>query len=156
MLVHFFCLLEFKFMFEFICLNPSSKTQTLIPKPYPIYPTLFGPAARSSSSRSPAKPAQQPLCRLALQLARAAHQPLASAALHPSITLAAQLAFRPKPQPAHSPAPCVADGRGPHVIPPAAPSPTRTQPKTRRRRPSPPRARVLRVARTPKAVPRAI
>jgi hypothetical protein len=35
MLVHFFCLLEFKFKFEFFCLNPFSI------KPLNSNPTLF-------------------------------------------------------------------------------------------------------------------
>jgi hypothetical protein len=38
MLVHFFCLLEFKFRFEFSCLNPF--VAILNPKPFPLTPTL--------------------------------------------------------------------------------------------------------------------
>jgi hypothetical protein len=42
MLVHFFCLLEFKFMFEFFLFESFlKKTQTLIPKPYT--PSLYFP-----------------------------------------------------------------------------------------------------------------
>jgi hypothetical protein len=48
--VHFFWLLEFKFKFEFYCLNPF-QTQTLIPKPYPIYPT-FQPSSQRPNPRS--------------------------------------------------------------------------------------------------------
>jgi hypothetical protein len=59
MLVHFFCLLEFKFKFEFFCLNTFSKTQTLIPKPfsspYPV-PFSFSPPARIA--QLPRRPAQ--------------------------------------------------------------------------------------------------
>jgi hypothetical protein len=53
MLVHFFWLLEFKFKFEFHCLNPF-QTQNQIPKPstptHPTYPILFGPATQPASA----------------------------------------------------------------------------------------------------------
>jgi hypothetical protein len=60
MLVHFFWLLEFKFKFEFYCLNPF-QTQTLIPKPYPIYPT-FQPSSQRPNPRS-RRPQQQAATR---------------------------------------------------------------------------------------------
>jgi hypothetical protein len=60
MLVHFFCLLEFKFKFEFICLNPFIKYLNPIPKPLPLSspPACASPAR--SQPRSPHKPNTSP------------------------------------------------------------------------------------------------
>jgi hypothetical protein len=55
MLEHFFWLLEFKFKFEFYCLNPFLKYLNPIPKPLPLSPI------QPTGLRSPApQPAAQP------------------------------------------------------------------------------------------------
>jgi hypothetical protein len=51
MLVHYFLLLEFKFKFEFYCLNPFLK----IPKPFSL-PTLFLPHFQPSTLSSQLQP----------------------------------------------------------------------------------------------------
>jgi hypothetical protein len=49
MLKYYFWLLEFEFMFEFICLNPFSKNQTYLSPPSPFLPfLLFQPISQSS------------------------------------------------------------------------------------------------------------
>jgi hypothetical protein len=51
MLVHFFCLLEFKLKFEFICLNPFLKYLNPIPNPYPF--PAHRPAQPSTRASQP-------------------------------------------------------------------------------------------------------
>jgi hypothetical protein len=60
MLVHFFCLLEFKFKFEFICLNPFLKYLNPIPNPYPFPAHRPAQAHPRSQPRSPHKPSSSP------------------------------------------------------------------------------------------------
>jgi hypothetical protein len=69
MLEHFFWLLEFKFKFEFYCLNPFSK----LPKPSSL-PTLFLLRFQPNTPSSPAA-ARFLFFLFTLQASHAAHQP---------------------------------------------------------------------------------
>jgi hypothetical protein len=166
MLEHYFWLLEFKFKFEFYCLNPFLKYLNPISNPYPFPPLqstgLRKPnpaasrAARTSltaarqHSRPPLAPAAQP-ARPNPATAHACPRQQPCRPPHPP-SAPARLAFRPKQAHGHrrSALPAAeADDRGPPVIPFLATGSTRTPPPA----PSPPRVRILRVAHTPKAVP---
>jgi hypothetical protein len=138
MLVHFFCLLEFKFKFEFHYLNPF-QTQTLIPKPstsiLPSSPTQQQ-ACAAAHLRQPAQPlyppsavAQQPACACA-QPSKAAG-PFPRARPTSFVPLMAQLAHQPPPARAASTLTVVADQGDPLVIPELGSSPTRTRPRRR-------------------------
>jgi hypothetical protein len=123
MLEHYFWLLEFKFKFEFHCLNPFPKIKHL--NPIPIYSTLFpiqpirprSLAARTAAvGRSPFPPAQQP------SFAPAAQLPAAHLALNRQLACAG-----PAGRAAAAP-PAEADSGGPLVIPELRASPPRTPP----------------------------
>jgi hypothetical protein len=101
MLVHCFWLLEFKFKFEFYCLNPFSK----FPKPSSL-PTLFLLRFQPNTPSSPAA-ARFLFFLFTLQAGLAAQQ--ASRASHQPA--------QPRQPP---PVPWVADPWVPLVIPPAA------------------------------------
>jgi hypothetical protein len=127
MLEHFFWLLEFKFKFEFYCLNPFSKYLNPIPKTPTLSP--FQPIGLRSPAPTPASPTHS--SRLAAQPAPAsrpssqqAQQPCKPAAAHqpawpfgPSQPTAAAAPLSPR---------CEADLWGPLVIPELRVSPPRT------------------------------
>jgi hypothetical protein len=142
MLVHFFCLLEFKFRFEFYCLNPFLAIQNPKPLfPYTPYPRQAqpvlapnppsAPARAAAGRRSPLNPALQP--NPAAGLAPQPNSPPAfarSPARPPAQFCAAR---GPASPPVRLPAsaPSVADQWGLLVIPELGSSPTRTRPRRR-------------------------
>jgi hypothetical protein len=90
MLVHFFCLLEFKFRFEFFLFESfSKKPKPYFPKPLNPYPLTQPPAFQPSWPRSFWRPPRsfQPTCqRASAQLAGPA-KPRQPAALPRPVTL---------------------------------------------------------------------
>jgi hypothetical protein len=137
MLEHYFWLLEFKFKFEFHCLNPFSKIKYLnpIPKtptPFPLPAPACAVQQQPSSAagrRSRPRPSQRGPTQQLRKPARA------------SSRAPAHLAFRPKP---------VRGNRRPALPLPlrltcgvrwSSPTPHRPPPELRRRRPSPSEAR---------------
>jgi hypothetical protein len=138
MLVHFFCLLEFKFKFEFFCLKPFSiKPLNSYPTLFPLLPQPISPAAQHplqpmqpstrSSPCSLAGPAGQPSGR---RLHRQPASMRAPAAQRASACQASPARppsrFLPRTAQPAPPPPAVDDRRGPPVIPKLRPSPPRT------------------------------
>jgi hypothetical protein len=132
MLVHFFCLLEFKFNFEFICLESFSKYLNPIPNPYPFPAQQARPVAGLAPQPAQPRAAAQPSNWPKAPCSPAPHPPSASS----------RLSFRPKPahlppQPLPASAPCAADGWDPRVIPHLGSLPSRTRARVRPRPASP-------------------
>jgi hypothetical protein len=117
------------------CWNSNSEVSILfdlnsfqIPKPLNSKPLTL-PLSSSPSAFQPSRPPQP------AQLSAAAQQ---AAGRYNRRSRPVRLAFRPSRPASAATAPrpraCAADGRGPRVIPPAAPCPTRTRPRPRRHR----------------------
>jgi hypothetical protein len=160
MLVHYFWLLEFKFKFEFYCLNPFLKYLNPFPLPTLSLSLFNPPTYPARSAFQPSRP-PQPLIP-ALQPNPAAAGPAAvvaaarfSRAMQPSGFAArpAQLITAASRSPPPHPVPLT--GGTPVSSPSSSSSPTRTRLR-RRHRVRPAHAHPQSLARTSRTRPRAI
>jgi hypothetical protein len=131
MLEHYFWLLEFKFKFEFHCLNPFQTQSQKYLNPIPKTPTLF-----PIQPIRPRSPTPRPAAACSSQLAQQSRSPARPAA---STRATAQRRFvahlaqlsRPTAASRSPPPPAVADSGDPPVIPSVPSSPTRTPSRRR-------------------------